>query len=148
MKVILLKAVPKVGKPDDIVEVNEGYARNALFPKKIAIPATQSAIADLHRRQSAEAAEKAVKRTLLENALVTLAGKNITYTTHANEHGSLFSKIDAKSIAEYLLKEHRINVDPKCIVVPGGLIKKVGSHEIRLQERNFNRKFILNVTKK
>ncbi len=125
MKVILLKAVPKIGKKEDVVEVSEGYARNALFPKKFAIPATPDALAALSRAQSGRAADKAMHQTLLDKAIEEVKEKSLVYAAAANEQGNLFAKIDARLIAAYLLEAHRLSIDEKCIFIPGGAIKKV-----------------------
>src|SRR4051812_15322751 len=111
MKVILLKGVPKVGKPEEIVEVSDGYAQNALFPRRLAVPATQHAVDALKQRQLGRVAQKAEQHALLDQAMKSIGGANILYTAPANEKGSLFSKIDAADVSKFLLDEHRISID-------------------------------------
>lgn len=148
MKIILLKTVPKVGKAEDIVEVSKGFARNSLFPKKLAVPVSSTTLAELHRKQSSRSAEQAVRMTLLEKALDELAGKSVIFTVNANEKGNLFSKIDSNDVAAYLLKEQRLAIDPKCIILPESQIKKIGTYKVQLKEKNFSRTFTMEISKK
>lgn len=138
MKVILLKGVPKVGKPEEVVEVNEGFARNALFPRKLAIPATEAALAALARKQSGRAADKAMHQSLLDKAIAEAQGKSLVYFAAANEQGNLFAKLDAKHIAQYLIDEHRLSIDPKCIIVPDGAIKKAGRYSLKIEDGGYS----------
>ncbi len=153
MKVILLKAIQKIGKqktpPERMkFEVNEGFARNSLFPRGLATPATPSAVAELSRKQSARAADKAVRRTLLDNAIEAAAGKSLVYHAPANDQGNLFSKIDAKAIAQFLLSEHRLDIDPACIHLEEGSIKKTGPHRITIKDGSYEATVDLTVEKK
>ena len=148
MKVILLKAVPKVGKPEDVVEVSEGYARNALFGRNLAVPATESALQALKKKQEGRAAEKAVHRSLLDKAIEDLKGKSLVIHAPANEKGSLFSKIDSKAITEHLLTKHRLSIDPACIHIPKEGIKKVGTYELIVKDGGYEAKLPLAVAKK
>jgi large subunit ribosomal protein L9 len=137
MKVILLKNVPKVGKKDEIVEVNQGYATNALFPQKLAMLATPEAISSLKKRQQNTIAQKEIKKNLLDRAIQDLNGENITIAVQANEQGNLFSKIDAKDIASAFAKKD-IPLDPKMIIVPGEVIKKVGEYDIQIKDGEYS----------
>lgn len=147
MKVILLKAVPKIGKPDDIVEVSEGFARNALFPQKLAVPMTAATLAQLHRKQSARETTLAMRHALLEKAMADLSGTTLVCTVPANEQGNLFSKIDAKDLAKLLLAHYRIDIDPACIVLPRDYIKHLGVYTVRLKEKNFNGAFTVEIAR-
>ncbi len=147
MKVILLKAVPKVGKPEDVVEVNEGFARNALFPKNLAIQATPATLDALKKKQAARAANKAVRQVLLDKAIEEIAGKSVVYTVPANDQGNLFSKIDAKDIASYLMTTHRLSIAPECIYIPNGAIKKIGNYVITIKDGSYETTLALGVTK-
>ena len=146
MKVILLKGVPKVGKPDDIVEVNEGYARNALFPRKLAIPATEKAIADLAKKKESRIAEQKMQRTLLDKAIETIQNAQMTYQAPANEKGVLFSKVTSKDIARYLLTKHRVSIDPRCITIPDGAIKHIGEYDLKIQDGSYSATLRIEVT--
>jgi large subunit ribosomal protein L9 len=137
MKVILLKGVPKLGKPEDVIEVNEGYARNALFPQKLAVPATPGALAILKQKQEGRAAQKAEQRGLLDAAIKSLQGSALVYSIPANEQGNLFSKLDAKDISKFLFDQHRVSIDAKCISIPGGFIKKTGEYEITIEDGSY-----------
>ncbi len=132
MKVILLKSVPKVGIRDAVVEIAEGYARNALFPRKLAVPATPAALAELAMRKQNTAAEKEIRHNLLDRAIAAIEGREVTMHARSNEQGNLFSKIHEDDIALHLLQEHRIAVDAKAILLPEGPIKKTGAYPIFL----------------
>jgi large subunit ribosomal protein L9 len=126
MKVILQKSVPKLGKPGDILEVSAGYAQNALFPKGLAIPATPVAIAQLEKKNAGLQKEKDARLAEVQQALASIKDKNIVYTAKANGQGTLFSKIDAHALAQFLEKSIHVSIDPKHITIDGGTIKSIG----------------------
>ncbi len=126
MKVILQKSVPKLGKTGDILEVSAGYAQNALFPKKLAIPATDVAIAQLQKKNAGLQKEKDERLREVQLALASIKDKNIVYTAKANGQGTLFSKIDAHALAQFLEKTIHVSIDPKHITIEGGTIKSIG----------------------
>lgn len=143
MKVILLKGVPKVGKPGEIVEVSDGYAANALFPHKLAIPATDKNREILQKKKDAVSATKAYQHELLEKAIASLPDEVLTITVRANEKGHLFSKITEDDIVKSLL-EHRVSIAPKNIILQG-LIKEVGVHTITIQEGEYKKTIKLSI---
>lgn len=126
MKVILQKTVPKLGKTGDILEVSAGYAQNALFPKKLAIPATDVAIAQLQKKNAGLQKEKDDRLAEVQEALASIKDKNIVYIAKANAQGTLFSKIDAHALAQFLEKYIHVVIDPKHITIDGGTIKNLG----------------------
>ena len=127
MKVILQKSVPKLGKTGDILEVNPGYAQNALFPKGLAIPATPIAIAALEKKVIGLKNQKEQHVAEVTSALATINDKTIIYTAKANAQGTLFSKIDATALAHFLEQKLHIHIDPKHITIDGGTIKTLGT---------------------
>ena len=130
MKVILLADVKGSGKKDQIVEVNDGYARNFLLPRKLAKEATSAnlnaakpaAEAEAHRRavQKQQAQENAKK---LESLSVTLQGKA--------GNGKMFGSVSAKDVSEAILSQHGIEVDKKKIEIPS--IKAPGEYTALLK---------------
>lgn len=125
MKVILLADVKGSGKKDQIIEVNDGYARNFLLPRKLAKEATSAnlnaaktaAEAEVHRRnvQKAEAQENAKK---LENLFVKVQGKG--------GNGKMFGSISSKDVADAIASQHGIEIDKKKIEIPS--IKSPGEY--------------------
>lgn len=144
MKVILLKSVPKVGVKDTIIDVAGGYAENALFPRKLAIPATDVAIAALNRRKQNIITEKNIQHDLLDKAIVAANDLAFSIPVRANKEGVLFSKIHARDITDYLMQIHRINIDSKLLTIPDGAIKHVGTYPINVIDREYTA--VLNVT--
>jgi large subunit ribosomal protein L9 len=128
MKVILLKSVPKVGKSGDIVEVSDGYAANALFPNKSAIPANAKNLEALHRKIQSGIDTKALQHGLLEQAVATLPNMTLVIAVRANEKGHLFSKIDEEIIVEELSK-NRISISTKNIILKEN-IKQIGDYQV------------------
>lgn len=145
MKVILLKSVSKVGKTGEVVEVSDGYAANALFPNKKAIPATPKNLEALKRKNQSEADLKALQHGLLEQAIATLPDMTLEIKTKANEQGHLFSKLDEGDIVSELLK-HRISVSAKNIKL-SQVIKQLGSYQVAVEEGSYKAHIILSVIK-
>ncbi|MBP6904529.1 MAG: 50S ribosomal protein L9 [Candidatus Pacebacteria bacterium] len=147
MKVILLKSVPKVGKKDDVIEVAAGYAQHSLFPNKLAIAATPASLAAVVRRKQNTVAEKEVRHRLLDAAIESLRGVSVSMTVKANEQGSLFSKIHANDIAEFLSTTHRISISPETLELADGPIKTLGLHTVRVHDDGFSADFTIELVK-
>ncbi len=115
MKVILLQDIKGSGKRDDIINVSDGYARNFLFPKKLAVEATPGAQKEIERKRAAEAAREAERRASAEEKAKQLKGKTINLAVKCGEKGRLYGSITTAEIAEQLKKQHGIEVDKKKI---------------------------------
>jgi len=142
MKVIFLKDVPRVGKKHDIKEVNDGYALNFLFPKKIAENATAEAIINLEKRKKEIIVEREVQEDLLIKNLEEIKGKIITIKGKANEKGNLFSAIHKKEIKEELEKEYKIEIGEEFIILEKP-VKETGEFEIPIKIKNNKSSFKL-----
>ena len=132
MKVILLENAPKIGKKNEIKEVNDGYARNFLFPKKLAEPATPEAIARLHKKIERSLDESRLHTVLAEKIIQELEGKDIVIKTLANENGHLFKAVHAKDIVSAIKKQEGITVDESMLVIDGQ-IKELGSYTVSIK---------------
>ena len=113
MKVILLQDVKKMGKKGDVIEASDGYARNYLFPRKLAEEATANAL---------EAAQKLAAE---------LKGKEVSIEAKAGESGRLFGAITNKDIAEVINSKFNLSIDKKKIVMD--TIKVAGGYEIEVK---------------
>ncbi len=113
MKVILLKDVKGTGKKGEMKEVSDGYARNFLLPKKMAVVANNTSVKELDEKNKAQE-NKAQKEY---EAAVELGKKieelNVVIYTKAGEGGRLFGSITSKDIAEQIKKQHNIDVDKR-----------------------------------
>ncbi len=145
MKVILLKSVPKLGKKDDVITVPDGYAQNALLPKKLAIIATDQAVAALKRTQENKITEKKIQHELLDKAIESLAGQTLVYHTKKNEKGSLFSKVTEADISKALLDQHRISIDAKLMTIKEGHIKQIGTYSVAIKDGDYKSEFTVSV---
>lgn len=142
MKILLLKNIPKVGKKDEVVDVSDGYATNVLFVQKVAVPATKKAVEDMKKRIANKSTHNQILSELFEKEMDRIETM-ITITVKANENGSLFSRVDEKSIAK-ALKDVRIVVDEKNIYIRNE-IKKIGTHIVDLSD-GVGKKYELAVT--
>ncbi|KKQ03028.1 MAG: 50S ribosomal protein L9 [Parcubacteria group bacterium GW2011_GWB1_36_5] len=129
MRVIFLQDVPRVGRKYDIKEVNDGYAVNFLLPRKLAITATQKAVAELETHKREIVIEKKVQESLLLKNLEEIKGKTITIKGKTNELGHLFSAIHKKEIVEAMKEQNHADVSEEFIVLEKP-IKEVGEFEI------------------
>lgn len=131
MQIVLLKNVEKLGLAGDVCDVAEGYARNLLFPKKLATSATSEALfrAEQLRKEREHAAE--LDLTKSEDLAGRLDGFELEFKEKANEQGTLFAAINAAKIAA-ALKKKGMPVAEKNIALSHPL-KEVGEHEVPLE---------------
>ena len=131
MKVILISDVKGLGKVDDVVEVNDGYARNLLFKKNLALEATPVNMNAIKLKKGSQA-EKA-RRELLEAREngTKLAEQRITLAMKAGEGGRLYGAVTAMDIAAVLEKQG-YKIDKKHILIKNP-IKAVGTFEVSLK---------------
>ncbi|MFZ3015747.1 MAG: 50S ribosomal protein L9 [Minisyncoccia bacterium] len=144
MKVIFLKDVPRVGKKHDIKDMNDGYAVNFLFPRKLAEIATLKAIAQLEKNKKEILVEREIQEELLVKNLEEIKGKLIVIKGKTNEKGSLFSAIHKKEIIEAMKKEHRAEVSEEFLMLEKP-IKEIGDFEIPIEIRGKKSFFKLKV---
>jgi large subunit ribosomal protein L9 len=135
MKVIFLKDVPRVGKKNDVKEVNDGYAVNFLFPNKLAERASLSSLRELEKRQKEVLIERELEESLLIKNLAEIEGKKITLKGKANDKGHLFSAIHKKEILEAMKNEHKIEIDEDFLVLEKP-IKETGEFNIPIKVKN------------
>lgn len=132
MKVILLKDVKGTGKKGEMKEVSDGYARNFLLPKKMAVVADNTAVKELNEKNKA-AENKAQKEY---EAAVELGKKmeemNIVIYSKSGDGGRLFGSITSKDIAEQLKKQHDIVVDKRKVLL-NEPIRVLGSTNVEIK---------------
>lgn len=129
MKVILTADVKGQGKKDQLVEVSDGYARNFLFPRKLAIPADNQSITELKNKEASKQHKIDVERAAAEEIASKLAGLVLKIKVGASADGRLYGSITSKEIAERLEKEHHITVDKRKITMADP-IKAYGSYTL------------------
>ena len=115
MKVILLADVKGVGKKQEIVNVSDGYARNFLFPRRLATDATPGAAKELEKKQAAERARDTERRMTAEKKAASLRGKVITVVAKCGSQGRLYGSVTGAEIAEALKNQHGVEVDKRKI---------------------------------
>ena len=129
MKVILLTDVKGQGKKDQLIEVSDGFARNYLFPRKLAKPADHQAMTELKNKQAAAQHKIEAERAAAEEIARKLVAIRLVFRVGAGADGRLYGSVTAKDIAELLAAEHGITVDKRKIVIPEP-IKAYGSYEL------------------
>lgn len=145
MKVILSKDIKGVGKKDEVINANDGYARNFLFPKKLAIEANAENMAKLKSKKDSENYRKVQEKEEAMKQAEKIKNIMLTLKVRAGENGKIFGGITAKEIAENLKIQHNIEVDKKKIVL-NETIKTLGKFhiEIKLYE-GVNAKLNINI---
>lgn len=132
MKVILTADVKGHGKKGDMVNVSDGYARNYLLPKGLAIVADKSAIGEMESRKSSAAFHKEQERQRAMQLAEQLKTAVVEFTAKAGENGKLFGSITAKDVAEQLKMQCHVVVDKKKIQLPDG-IKVLGDTHVTVK---------------
>ena len=129
MKVMLLKDVKGQGKKDEIVNVSDGYARNFLFPRKLAIEADAKALADAKNKEDAKKFKIEQDRKAAREIAEKLQGVTVKIKATAGADGRLYGSITTADIADALKTQHSIEIDKRKIVSDGA-IKAHGTYTL------------------
>lgn len=148
MKVILLQDIKNVGRKEQVIEANDGYARNYLFPKKLAIEASKDNMLKLQAKKTAEADKKKAEIEANKEIAKKIEKIELQIKAKSGENGKIFGGITSKEIAEELKIQYKFEIDKKKIVLKE-TIKNLGrfSAEIKFGD-GINAKLTINVQSK
>lgn len=127
MKVILKQDVKGQGKKGELVSVSDGYARNFLFPRDLAVPADAQAMNDLKNKEEAARHRLEMEKKNAEETARLLTGKTLKLPAKAGQGGRLFGSVTTKEAAEELRRQFGVEVDKRKIEMAD--IKAFGSYE-------------------
>ena len=130
MKVILLQDVKKMGKKGDVIEASDGYARNYLFPRKLAEEATANALHVVNAKKENERKKKLAELEAAQKLAAELKGKEVTINAKAGDNGRLFGAITNKDVAEAINSEFNLSIDKEVVV---NTIKVAGTYEVEVK---------------
>ena len=128
MDVILTKDVEKIGLRGDVVSVARGYARNFLFPRKLAEEATPARVAELQKRDSTRARQEAKTAEQAESIAETLTKTVLRFEVKAGPTGSLFGSVTPTDIADEIWRTRKVRVDRRKIGIDN--IKRIGRYDV------------------
>jgi large subunit ribosomal protein L9 len=132
MKIIIMKDVPHLGEEGDIREVANGYARNYLLPKKLAVPYNKASLHIITQKHKVFEKKKQEKRIEAKSLREKLDQVEIVFSYPAGENRKLFGSITGGHIAEELVKQG-FQIEKKKIIVPDHHIKLLGNYKIRIR---------------
>lgn len=135
MKVILKADIKGVGKKNEVINASDGYARNFLLPKNLAVEANAENMSKLQAQKDANQYKKDTEKEEAKKIAEKMAKISIRVEVKAGENGKIFGGVSAKDIAESLEKQHKIKIDKKKVDLKE-TIKTLGIHtvEIKLYE--------------
>ena len=131
MKVILTADVKGLGKKGEMVNASDGYARNFLFPRKLAVEANAQALNELKKREAANKHRAETELAEAQEAARKINGMTLHISANAGTSGKLFGSITSKEIAENIKKVFDVEVDKRKISV--GDIKNYGTYEAEIK---------------
>lgn len=132
MKIILLEDVKGTGKAGEVVDVNPGYGRNFLMPKKLAKEATPANLRELEKIKAENAAKRAEDYDSAKAMAERLEDIVLVIKTKGGEGGKLFGSITSKDLSDALQEQHGIEVDRKKIQMDAP-IKQMGEHTVDIK---------------
>ena len=132
MKVILKADIKGVGKKDQIINASDGYARNFLFPKKLAVEANNSNMSKLKAKNDSNQYRKDQEKEKAEQVKKEIEKLTLKIVVKAGENGKIFGGVSSKEIAENLEKQHNIKVDKKKINLKE-IIKTLGIRTVEIK---------------
>ena len=132
MKVILLSDIKGVGKKDQVIEASDGYERNYLFPKKLALEANTENMSKLKSRQNSNQFRKDTEKKQAEEIAKKLKGIMLKIKVRAGENGKIFGGVTSKEISDGLKRDYNIDIDKKKILL-NETIKTIGTFTIDIK---------------
>ena len=132
MKVILLDNIKGVGKKDEVINAADGYARNYLFPKKLAVEANAENMSKLNNKKESASYKKDVERQSAEEMAKKLKGIMLKIKVKAGENGKIFGGVTAKEISENLKSQYKFDIDKKKVELKE-TIKTLGEFNVPIK---------------
>ena len=115
MKVILCADIKNVGKKDEVINASDGYARNFLFPRKLAVPADKENMSKLQAKQESKEYKRGLELEEAKKVANKLNELTLKIKTKSGENGKLFGSITSKEISQNLEEQYKISIDKKKI---------------------------------
>jgi len=131
MKIILLEDVKNLGKKGEIKEVADGYAKNFLFPRNLAVLATSQKIKEVEEKQKAQEKKAEAELKTFQKLAEKLDGYELEIKAKATKEGKLFGSLDKEKIAK-LLQKNNFSIEPSQIKLEKP-IKEIGEYEVFLE---------------
>ena len=131
MKVILTQDVKSLGKKGEMVSVSDGYARNFLMPRKLAVEANAQAMTELRSREQAAKHKIEVETQAARDAAAQLDGKTVRISAKAGANSKLFGSVTAREVAEAVKKQFGVETDKRKISMDD--IKAFGTYEAEIK---------------
>ena len=131
MKVILKADVKGLGKKGGLVNASDGYARNFLFPKGLAVEANATAMNDFNNKENAKKYHKAEEIKAAQADAQKLEGKTFKLTAKAGANGKLFGSVTAKDVSAKIKAEMNLDIDKRKIAMAD--IKQFGTTEAEVK---------------
>lgn len=132
MKVILTQDVKSLGKKGDIVEVNQGYARNFVLPKKLGVEATPDNLNNLKLKNQNDEKIAAENLAAAQKLAADLKDKKVVASVKVGDNGRVFGSVSTKEIAELIKTQLGIEVDKKKIIMDDA-VKALGGYNVGLK---------------
>ena len=132
MKVILKADIKGVGKKDEVINASDGYARNFLFPKNLAVEANKENMSKLKAKQDSAKYQKNQEKEEALRIADKLSKILLKIKVKAGENGKIFGGVSSKEIAQELLKQYKLEVDKKKIDLKE-TIKTLGVHNLEIK---------------
>lgn len=134
MKVVLLQDVKGLGKKGELVNTSDGYARNFLFPRKLAMEANSQAMSELKNREASEKHRIETEIAAAKASAAKIEGKTVKLSAKAGANGKLFGSVTSKDVAEAISKEYGLKLDKRKVVVDD--IKNFGTYPVEVKLYN------------
>ena len=132
MIVILKQDVPGTGKAGEVVKVSDGFARNMLIPRGLALEATEGNVRCLEKQQELQRKKAAESKAHAEAQAEELKSKKVVIKAKAGDGGRLFGAITSKDISEAIKEQLKFDIDKKKIELESP-IKSVGTYSVNLK---------------
>ncbi|MBR5277663.1 MAG: 50S ribosomal protein L9 [Clostridia bacterium] len=132
MKVILLEDVKGQGKKGELINTSDGYARNFLFPKKLAKPADASSIKEIETKKESQAFHLAEEKKKAEETKAFLSDKKIVFKTSGGADGRLYGAVTTKDVSDKIEKDLGLKIDKKSISI-STTIKTAGEYTAKIK---------------
>ncbi|HUV95699.1 MAG TPA: 50S ribosomal protein L9 [Anaerolineae bacterium] len=143
MEVILLKDVKRLGKQGEIKRVAAGYARNYLFPRGLAVQATEAVRRQVARRAEATARQRPSTKATAQVEPADLEGVELLFQVRASDTGRLYGSVNNAHIAERLSQQIGVEIDRRQVLLDGS-IKEIGRSEVEVRFSDSTR-FVVSV---